>query len=231
MNPLNQHQRARPPSLPPALVIAFVCGLLVPGLAPVRARQGASASGAVSTTGSGTAGKTSFSPESAPAAPRPGRGISRASAAALSAGITYAPPPPKPVEDENVDLRDIDKPKNEIVRLPAYHVTARKPPVFTDRSLYTRDNLEKLAISRYLGKLDTNFLNRWTLPWLSNETRAMQMHHDEERRQNMETTAQQVSLYRLSGDEAKAGQTQRDYYDTALRRSNHAEPPASLRRH
>ncbi|MDR0353057.1 MAG: hypothetical protein LBI02_06825 [Opitutaceae bacterium] len=228
MNPLIQHAW---PSLPPALVIAFVCGHLAPGLAPVHARQDAAVSGTLSALESGTAAGAPLSPDSAPAAPRPGRGISRASAAALSAGITYAPPPPKPVEDENVDLRDIDKPKNEIVRLPTYHVTAQKPPVFTDRSLYTRDNLEKLAISRYLGKLDTNFLNRWTLPGFSNEARAMQMYYDEERRKNMETTAQQVSLYRLSGDEAKAGQTQRDYYDTALRRSNHGEPPASLRRH
>ncbi|OAM87885.1 hypothetical protein OH491_09020 [Termitidicoccus mucosus] len=225
MNPLIQRAW---PSLPPALVIAFVCGL---GLSPVHAQQGAAASGTASASGSNAAGNSSFSPESAPAAPRPGRGISRSAAAALSAGITYAPPPPKPVEDENVDLRDIDKPKNEIVRLPTYHVTAQKPPVFTDRSLYTRDNLEKLAISRYLSKLDTNFLNRWTLPGFSNEARAMQMYYDEERQKNMETTAQQVSLYRLSGDEAKAEQTQRDYYDTALRRSNYVEPPASLRRY
>jgi hypothetical protein len=213
--------------------MALACGLLAPGLSSAPARQDAPAPATLSGTGTGgaTGGGASFSPESAPAAPRPGRGISRASAAALSAGITYAPPPPKPVEDENVDLRDIDKPKNEIVRLPTYHVTARKPPVFTDRSLYTRDNLEKLAISRYLGKFDTNFLNRWMLPWLSNEARAMQMYHDEERLQNMETTAHQVSLYRLSGDETKAAATQKDYYDTAARRTDYREPPSSLRRY
>ncbi len=216
MNP--SIQRAWP-SLSLALVAAFACGL------PLAAQSGRDAAAV-----SGTASASADAGGSAPAGPRPGRGISRSAAAALSAGITYAPPPPKPPEDENVDLRDIDKPKNEIVRLPTYHVTGQKPPVFTDRSLYTRDSLEKLAISRHLGKFDTNFLNRWTLPWLSNEARAMQMYYDAERQQNIETTAQQVSLYRLSGDEAKAGQTQQDSYDTALRRSNYIEPPASLRR-
>jgi hypothetical protein len=192
----------------------------------------AAATTAAAATAAPAAADSTFSPESAPAAPRPGRGISRAAAAALSAGITYAPPPPpKPVVDEDVDLRDIDKPQNEIIRLPAYHVTARKPPVFTDRSLYTRDNLEKLAIARHLGRFDTGFLNLWTLPWLSNEARAMQLYYDEERLKNMAATAQQVSLYRLSGDETKAGQTQQDSYDTTLRRTSHIEPPASLRRY
>jgi hypothetical protein len=58
----------------------------------------------------------------------------------------------------------------------------------------------------------------------------MQMYYDAERQKNMETTAQQVSLYRLSGDEAKAAATQKDSYDTSLRRSNYIAPPSSLRR-
>lgn len=159
---------------------------------------------------------------SAPKPPQPERAVSAKASAAITAGIKYnPPPPPKPVgEEEEVDLRDVDKPKNEIVRLPKYTVTARKPPVLTDRELYTRDELEKLAMSRYITKLDSGLLNKWTIPGLgmSNEDRAMQMYLEDERLKNMEASRQQISFLRATGETERAEQAQTNYYDMYLRR-------------
>lgn len=157
----------------------------------------------------------------APQPPQPGRGLSGKTSAAISAGFKYTPPPPpKPENDAEADLRDIDKPKNEIVRLPTYVVTAKKPEVFTDRTLYTQEQLKKLAVSRYLTKLDTGLLNKWTIPGLgmSNEQRAMQLYLDDERAQNMTAVKEDISALRTSGDTGRAEQTQSDYYDMFLRR-------------
>lgn len=157
----------------------------------------------------------------APQPPQPERALSSKTSAAISAGFKYTPPPPpKPADDEEADLRDIDKPKNEIVRLPKYTVTAKKPEIFTDRTLYTQEQLRKLAVSRYLTKLDTGLLNKWTIPGLgmSNEQRAMQMYLDDERLQNMSAVKEDISTLRATGSAERADQTQSDYYDMFLRR-------------
>src|SRR5947209_2491406 len=82
----------------------------------------------------------------------------------LSAGIKYQPPKPKEEEKEPVDLREIDKPRNGIVRLPNYIVEGQKPAVFSNRNIYTARGLADYARNRYLSNLDKNFLNRWSLP-------------------------------------------------------------------
>src|SRR4051812_3031645 len=62
----------------------------------------------------------------APTGPKRTRPISGEVAAALAAASPkYTPPAPKPEpkpEAEQVDMRDVDKPKNGIVRLPKYIV-------------------------------------------------------------------------------------------------------------
>lgn len=172
---------------------------------------------------------------SAPKAPPPERAVSaRASAAILADVKPFTPPPPPKAageEDEEVDLRDVDKPKNEIVRLPKYTVTAKKPPVFTERDFYSESDLKKLAMARYLSRLDAGLLNRWTIPGLgmSNEDRAMQMYLEDERLKNMEATRQNISALRASGETERADAAQKDYYDTFLRRRD-AGQPDSLRR-
>ena len=153
--------------------------------------------------------------------PQPERAVSAKTSAAILAGFKYVPPPPpKPVEDEEVDLRDIDKPQNEIVRLPTYVVTAKKPPVFTDRTLYTQDQLKKLAMSRYITKIDARLLNRWTIPGLgmSNEQRAMEQYLEDERLKNMSDMKSDISILRATGDTQSADEIQANYYNTFLRR-------------
>ena len=126
----------------------------------------------------------------APPTPRRGRAISGDAAAALAAATPkYTPPPPKPPpkpEEEQIDLREVDKPKNTIVRLPKYIVQEKKPAVFRERDVYTQKGLTEIAMRRYISEAD-RALNRWTLPLIgvSAEARALAMYAEDERLRNM----------------------------------------------
>jgi hypothetical protein len=126
----------------------------------------------------------------APAASKRARAVSPGVAAALAAASPkYTPPPPKPEpkpEEELPDMREIDKPKNTIVRLPEYLVREPKPPVFTERSIHTEKGLTDIAMRRYISDVD-RALNRFTLPLFgtSKEARALAMYAEEERLRNM----------------------------------------------
>jgi hypothetical protein len=128
--------------------------------------------------------------KSAPETPRRSRAISGEAAAALAAATPkYTPPPPKPPpkpEEELVDAREVDKPKNTIVRLPKYIVQEKKPPVFRERDINTAKGLTDIAMRRYISDFD-RALNRWTLPIFgtSKEKRALAMYAEDERLRNM----------------------------------------------
>jgi len=137
--------------------------------------------------------QTSERVDAAPATPAPAkrtRAISPEVAAALAAaGPKYEPPAPKPPpkpESELVDLREIDKPKNEILRLPEFVVRERKPPVFRERDIYTDKGITDIAMRRYISDAD-RALNRFTLPLFgtSKEARARAMYAEDERLKNM----------------------------------------------
>lgn len=140
--------------------------------------------------------------------------LSREATAAVLAGYSYNPPKPAPVEDDDTDLRDVDKPRNEIIRLPKYTVEAVRPPVFKERNLYTKDALAKLAAQRYLGA--GQGLNRFQIG-TSGQNIAMQMYWDDERLRNMVEAQRQVSLYRAGGDEARAEKAAAEDRSTFLR--------------
>ena len=119
--------------------------------------------------------------------PKKERAVSSGVASALAAAMPKYNPPPKPdPADEDIDLRDIDKPRNGIIRLPKYTVQEKKPPVFRERDIYTREGLAELAKLRYLTSTD-RLLNRVTLPLFgtSSEARAMAMYEEDERLDNM----------------------------------------------
>ncbi len=126
-----------------------------------------------------------------PAAPRRTRVISPEVAAALAAAAPKytPPPPPKPApkpEEELPDARELDKPKNGIVRLPDFVVREKKPVIFTERTIYTQKGLTDIAMKRYLTETD-RVLNRFRIPLLTatNEERALAMYAEDERLQNM----------------------------------------------
>lgn len=147
------------------------------------------------------------------------RSSSREAAAAL-AGITFeAPASEKKQEekpDEEVDLREIDKPRNGIVRLPKYVVEGERPPVFTEREINTKKGMADLAIKRYLSTVQQG-LNKYHLPsimgGLSNEDIAMQMYRDNERIQNSRDMNEKLSLFREAGAK-EANSMQKDATST-----------------
>ena len=126
----------------------------------------------------------------APDAPKRTRAVSSEVAAALAAAAPkYTPPPPKPEpkpEEEQPDLRDIDKPKNDIVRLPKYIVREPKPAIFSERAIHTPKGLTDIAMRRYISDAD-RAMNRFTLPLFggSMEARALAMYAEDERLRNM----------------------------------------------
>ncbi|MEO6876463.1 MAG: hypothetical protein ABI222_16730 [Opitutaceae bacterium] len=102
-------------------------------------------------------------PATEPEAPRPAalnqpkhdRVMSSEVAATFASGMPkYNPPPkrpePKP-EEEQVDLRETDKPKNKIIRLQKYVVKEPKPPIFRERDLHTKSELTAMALKRHAG--------------------------------------------------------------------------------
>ncbi|MSU49830.1 MAG: hypothetical protein EXS37_12225 [Opitutus sp.] len=129
-------------------------------------------------------------PAPPPAPPRRNRAISAEAAAALAAVVPkFTPTPPKPEpkpEAEQIDLRDVDKPKNTIVRLPKYIVQEQKPAVFSERTIHTAKGLTDIAMRRYISDAD-RALNRFTLPLfgISKEARALAMYAEDERLKNM----------------------------------------------
>jgi hypothetical protein len=180
------------------LLLAFSL-LVIPVLAPAQAP----------TTGTDTLTETAPTESK-----KRNRAISGETSSALSAGFSYQPPKPvEPSENDLVDQRDIDKPRNEIIRLPKYMVEGVRPPVFSERNLYSKDDFAKLAMQRYLGK---NGLNKYQLG-KTGEAYALQMYWDDERLKNMMEGDRQVSLYRAAGDEEKAAKVEAENRSMFLR--------------
>jgi len=153
------------------------------------------------------AGTETPSAPNAPTAPRRHRAISPDIAAQLSAATPkYTPPPPKPAvtEEEEPDLRDVDKPKNGIIRLPKYVVHEKPPPMLTERAVYTKSGLADLAKKRYLTEGYRAF-NRFTLPLfgVSAETQAMMLYEEDERLQNISALTEDARM--VSASDKAAG--------------------------
>jgi hypothetical protein len=130
-------------------------------------------------------------------------------AAARPKFTPVAPPPPPKPEEELPDMRDIDKPKNTIVRLPKYVVQEQRPPVFTEREIHTQQGLANLAMRRYMTETD-RALNRFTLPLfgISSADRALAMYAEDERLKNMGDMADQTNMVMKS--DAAAGKKVQD---------------------
>jgi hypothetical protein len=181
--------------------------------------------------------KSTATPEAPaqPAAPTPaetlktGRAISNDVAAAISAGMPkYNPKPapaaPKP-EEELPDLRDTDKPKNQIVRLPQVLVREPRNPVLRERDVNTKENLTAIAERRYISDAD-RALNRWnifgtrsTSGGNSTSARAMAMYAEDERLKNMADLNDDAGLVSAS-DKAAGAYIKRESEKTYIRSSD-----------
>ena len=83
------------------------------------------------------------------------RAVSSAMAGTLKSALpksAFVKPPEKTPAAESADLRETDKPRNEIVRLPKYLVIDKKPPVFREQDIYTREAFARRLAKRYYSE-------------------------------------------------------------------------------
>lgn len=138
----------------------------------------------------------------------------------VSSAFKYNPPPPPKPEEELVDMREIDKPHNQIIRLPKYIVEAKKPPIFNERNLYSKEMLRRLAYQRYMSSFSRNVLNKYHVFGQRDIAYAMMQYEAEERQRNLVEMDSTVSMLRTSGDDTEAAKTKDDTQNTYMRRSD-----------
>jgi hypothetical protein len=163
--------------------------------------------------------------------PKKQRAISSDLSKALSAGIKYNPPPPPKPEAELVDQREVDKPRNGIIRLPKYVVEGTRPPVFNDRNLYSKEMLRRLAYQKYISSFSRNVLNKYRLPLIGGgvDTYAMMQYEADERARNMAEMDDKIAMYRVSGDDTSAKELKDDSQRSFMRRSEYIETPSAVK--
>jgi hypothetical protein len=138
-----------------------------------------------------------------------GSAVSPEVAAAVSAGMPkYSPP--APVLNQPKDLRDVDKPKNEIPRLPSYLVRAPRPSVFRDRDLYTSGGLLSLSYKLHPGLLFGNVFGLNAGP-------AYDLYQDDQRLANIADLADTAHAISTGGDKAESEYIIQETQDTYMR--------------
>lgn len=158
-----------------------------------------------------------------PARPRRSREVSSDVARSISAGMPkFRPPTPTPAvpDEEKPDLRDVDKPRNGIIRLPTYVLRADRSPVLSERDVSTGSGLAALAIKRYLSDLDRG-LNSFTIPLFgtSLENRALTAYGERERLQHMADLRDDAATAGLN-DAKESAYIRRESQDTFMRRAD-----------
>lgn len=147
--------------------------------------------------------------------------VSEEVSSAISAGITYQPAPATPPTEESPDVRDVDPPRNSILRLPKHIVESPRPPVFSERALHPQGSLAQLAYARHFSPFQRNVLNRYRLPFIgqTDVAYALMQYEAEERERNMAETSEKIDLYRETGDEEEAEQLEEDMEEAFMRRT------------
>ncbi len=153
--------------------------------------------------------------------PRRQRVVSPEVASALAAAMPkYEPPKPEEplTEEELADLREVDRPRNTIIRLPEYVVQEKPPPVFRERDLHTQRGLADLAKRRFFSEAAQG-LNRYRLPLFGQgiDSYALMMREEEERLQNI-TSLKETADAVGSVDPKNAASIRRATNDAYIRR-------------
>ncbi len=139
------------------------------------------------------------------------RSVSPAVAAALASGMPkYNPPTPTPVVNEPKDLRDIDKPRNGIPRLPSYVVRDARPVIFKDRDFYTKDAIVSLSYKIHPGLILGDFLGLNAGP-------AYEMYMDEQRQVEMADLTDTANAIGRGGDKSESQYILQEAQDTYMR--------------
>ncbi len=123
----------------------------------------------------------------------------------------FNPPTPTPaVVNEPEDMRTVDKPKNDIPRLPSYIVRDTRPPVFRNRDLYTKEGLVSLSYKLHPG------LGIGNLAGL-NDNAAYQLFLDDERLANIADLNDTARSIAAGGDKAEGEYILQATQDTFMR--------------
>jgi hypothetical protein len=152
-----------------------------------------------------------------PGAKPPGQGEPQPSTAALIiAGLPkYDPPKPVPAKpaDQDVDLRDVDKPQNEIVRLPAYYVRTARQAVLKEPDMVSQTGMADIGMKNYPGLALTPF------SWLNAMNRgiAKEMYLEDRRLQNISDLNESAISIGRGGDSAESEFIKKESQDTFLR--------------
>ncbi len=151
----------------------------------------------------------------APAAPKKPRAVSSEVAAIMATGLPKYNPPPKPVvkAEEEVDSRDVDKPKNDIPRLPSVVVRGNRVPIFRERDLNTEKGLSQMAMRHYAG------LNIPLIGFM-NRPIALQMYRDEQRLSDIDELRKAASDAAMAGDTAGSDYIKRTGAESFVRRAD-----------
>jgi hypothetical protein len=156
-------------------------------------------------------------PAATPAPGTTGRSVSPAIAANLSVAMpAYSPEAAAPNGGAPaMDLREFDKPKNQIPRLPVslmqkYMVRESRLPVFRKLDLYTTAGLIDLSFKEHPGLHFGNFFNL-------NAKVAHEMIVEEELRAEKRDLADTVRAMAIAGDEEEALLMQQAVIDEAFR--------------
>lgn len=140
------------------------------------------------------------------------RTISSGLAAALSEGMPkYSPPTPTPTPAADpVDMRDLDKPRNEIKRLPKFVVQESRPPVFRERDLFTTQGQIDLAFKSHSGLLFGNILGL-------NSGAAQMMYLEDQRLDNIADLKDEAHALSRGGASAEGSYILQQSSDTYMR--------------
>lgn len=149
-------------------------------------------------------------PSAAPDASQ--RSVSPEVAAALSLGRPkYDPPTPTPAAvDVPQDMRTVDKPRNEIPRLPSYIVRDSRPPVFRDRDINTKEGLVSLSYKLHPGLGIGNLMGL-------NDAPAYEMFLEDERLANIADLTDTARSIAAGGDRAEGEYILQQTQDTYMR--------------
>lgn len=151
-------------------------------------------------------------PDAAPARPKHSRVMSDTVAASLATGMPKYNPPkpvaPKPEEDLP-DLRETDKPKNTIIRLPKYTVKEPRPPVFREIDLRSRSQQADIALRQHAGLKAGNIAGL-------NDPIALMMYQEQDRLNSIAELADDAATAQRAGNAAAGDyilrQSNRTYY-------------------
>jgi hypothetical protein len=140
------------------------------------------------------------------------RSVSPGVAQALDMGRPrFNPPTPTPVTtDVPQDMRTVDKPRNDIPRLPSYIVRDSRPAVFRNRDLYTTDGLVSLSYKLHPG------LGIGNLAGL-NDAPAYETFLEDERLANIADLTDTARSVAAGGDKAEGEYILQETQDTYMR--------------